>query len=168
MWPRRGPLTALVLNREQTDLALLAIDPATGSTKQLLAEHDDAWLNVNVGAPKWLEDGSGFLWMTEAKGAWTLELHDQNGALVRQLTTPDQGLRALAGIANNAAIVQSSTEAPATSGSAPRSPTARSRGGRCIGSCIHLDGAAMWRSNDPGKALSYFNGSVGASTIDNE
>src|SRR2546421_1713893 len=112
VWPKRGPLTALVLNREQTDLALLAIDPATGSTKQLLAEHDDAWLNVNVGAPKWLEDGSGFLWMTEAKGAWTLELHDKNGALVRQLTTPDQGLRALAGIANNAAIVEASTEAP--------------------------------------------------------
>ena len=112
VWPKRGPLTALVLNREQTDLALLAIDPATGSTKQLLAEHDDAWLNVNVGAPKWLEDGSGFLWMTEAKGAWALELHDKNGALVRQLTTPDQGLRALAGIANNAAIVEASTEAP--------------------------------------------------------
>src|SRR5207253_6098533 len=98
----------------QTDLALLAIDPATGSTKQLLAEHDDAWLNVNVGAPRWLEDGSGFLWMTEAKGAWTLELHDKNGALVRQLTTPGQGLRALAGIANDAAIVEASTDRKST------------------------------------------------------
>ena len=130
VWPKRGPLTALVLNREQTDLVLLAIDAATGSTKQLLTEHDDAWLNVNVGAPKWLEDGSGFLWMTEAKDAWTLELHDKNGALVRQLTTPDQGLRALAGIADNAAIVEASTEAPTQAvwripfdGSAPQALT---------------------------------------------
>ena len=112
VWPKRGPLTALVMNREQTDLALLAIDPATGSTKQLLTEHDDTWLNVDVGAPSWLEDGSGFLWMTEARGAWTLELHAPDGALVRPLTSPELGLRALVGVGKDGAVVVASPEAP--------------------------------------------------------
>ena len=130
VWPKKGPLTALVINREQTDLALIAIDPATGATKPLLTEHDDAWLNVDSGAPKWLEDASGFLWMTEAKGAWTLELHDKDGALVRRLTTPEQGLRALVGVTKDAAIVEASPEAPKQAvwhipfdGSAPRALT---------------------------------------------
>src|SRR4051812_24932850 len=109
-WPRRGPLTALVINRDQTDLALLAIDPATGSTRALLTEHDDAWLNVDSGAPKWLEDGSGFLWMTEAKDAWTLELHAPDGALVRPLTTPELGLRKLVGVGKDGAVVEASPD----------------------------------------------------------
>ena len=48
---------------------MLAIDPATGAHKELLREDDDAWINVNAGAPRWLDDGSGFLWMTEKSGA---------------------------------------------------------------------------------------------------
>src|SRR5262249_19061530 len=49
-WPKRGPLTALVLDRDQTDAALLAFDPATGTSRVLVVEHDDAWVNVGVGA----------------------------------------------------------------------------------------------------------------------
>src|SRR5256886_6096825 len=101
-----------LVNREQTDLAVLAIDSATGSTKPLHTEHDDAWLNTDSGAPKWLEDGSGFLWMTEARSAWTLELHAKDGALVRPLTKPELGLRALVGAGNDGAIVLASAEAP--------------------------------------------------------
>jgi dipeptidyl-peptidase 4 len=100
-----GPLAALVLDRDQTDLQLLAFDPKTGASTQLLHEHDDAWLNVNVGAPKWLEDGSGaYLWMTEKSGHWVLELH--KGGTVTPLTTPDFGLRHVIGIEAGAAIVE--------------------------------------------------------------
>jgi dipeptidyl-peptidase-4 len=111
-WPEHGSLTALVIDRDQQNLAVLAIDPATGKTRPLLVEHDDTWLNVNVGAPRWLEDGSGFLWMTEAPGAWTLELHSPDGALVRQLTRPELGLRKLVGVEPGAAIVEAGAEAP--------------------------------------------------------
>lgn len=105
MWPARGPLTALVLDRDQDDALVLALDPASGQTRTLLAEHDDAWINVNVGAPLWLPDGSGFLWLTERPGAWVLERRDRDGALVAALTTPDLGLHHLAGIDGDAAIV---------------------------------------------------------------
>ncbi len=108
-WPKRGPLTALVLDRDQTDVQLIAFDLATGSSKTLLTEHDDTWLNVNAGAPRWLDDGSGFLWMTEASGAWVLELRSPDGAVVRTLATPE-GLRHLVGIDGTTAIVEASAE----------------------------------------------------------
>lgn len=103
-------LAAVVLNRDQTDAALITFDPATGAQKQLLAEHDDAWVNVNAGAPRWLEDGSGFLWTSEAKGDWVLELREMDGSLVRELTTPDFGLRRVVGIDGKFAVVEAQTD----------------------------------------------------------
>jgi dipeptidyl-peptidase-4 len=77
--------------------------------KTLLSEHDDAWINVAVGAPRWLPDGSGFLWMTEKHGDWTLELHA--GGQVKQITNLEFGLRHLVAVEPGAAIVQASTDA---------------------------------------------------------
>ena len=36
-----GPLSALVMNRDQTDVQILAFDPATGKQTTLLTEHDE-------------------------------------------------------------------------------------------------------------------------------
>ena len=108
-WPRRGPLTAVVLDRDQTDVLVLAFDLATGRSRTLATDHDDAWINVNVGAPRWLDDGSAFLWMTEAHGAWTLELRTPDGGS-RTLTSPEFGLRNLVGIDDGAAIVEASPD----------------------------------------------------------
>lgn len=108
-WKPNAPLTALVIDRDQVDTAVLTFDPRTGASKAVLTEHDDAWLNVDVGAPRWLEDGSGFLWMTEASGQWQLQLHGPDGKLVRTLTTPELGLRELVGVEDKAAIVTASS-----------------------------------------------------------
>jgi dipeptidyl-peptidase 4 len=126
-WPARGALTLVVLNRDQTDLAVLEVDPTTGATRTLLTEHDDAWVNVNdgsrvgipdlqggaeLGAPCWLEDGSGFLWVTESRGVWTLELRAPDGSLVRVLTAPEFGFRALVGIDGGDVLVEASSDPP--------------------------------------------------------
>ena len=58
---------------------MIAVDPA-GTTRQLLVDKDPAWINVAPDALTWLPDGSGFLWMTEAHGAWSLEHHAADGA----------------------------------------------------------------------------------------
>nr|HEX4313993.1 DPP IV N-terminal domain-containing protein [Kofleriaceae bacterium] len=108
-WPDNAPLTALVSNREQTDCAVLALDRT--AWRPLLTEHDDAWLNYDADAPRWLDDGSGWLWATEQHGdAWTLELRDKTGALVRTLTTPEFGLRSIAGVDATSAIVVASAD----------------------------------------------------------
>lgn len=102
-WTKSGALTALVLDRDQTEVALIAYDDGKQTT--LVSERDDAWINVNAGAPKWLDDGR-FLWMSEAKGDWVLEVRAADGSLVRELTMPDFGLRTLVGTDDKHAYVE--------------------------------------------------------------
>jgi dipeptidyl-peptidase 4 len=106
-WPRHGALTILVQNRTQTEERLLAVNPATGATGELLRETDSAWLNLDdnfAGSagdrrpPFWFKDGSHFLWTTERRGTWQVELRDARGALVRELTPITWNYRGLIGL----------------------------------------------------------------------
>jgi dipeptidyl-peptidase-4 len=96
VWPKKGPLTVLVQNRTQTEEKLLAVDVASGKTRELLTEKDEAWLELEQTFPLWLEDGSGFLWYTERNGGPELELRNADGSLGRSLVKPDAGFRGLA------------------------------------------------------------------------
>jgi dipeptidyl-peptidase-4 len=95
-WPKTGPLTLLVQNRTQTEEKLLAVDTATGKTRELLTEKDEAWLELEQTFPKWLESGRGFLWYTERNGGPEVELRNADGTLARSLVKPEAGFRALA------------------------------------------------------------------------
>ena len=92
-WPKNAPLTIVVQNRRQTEEALLAVDERDGSTRTLWIERDPAWINLDQSMPRWLEDGSGFLWTTERNGGWQLELRAADGHLERELTVPTFNLR---------------------------------------------------------------------------
>ncbi len=97
VWPKAGPLTILVQNRRQTEQVLLAVDPRTGKTRELLREKDDAWLNLDQTFPKWLDDGSGFFWFTERNGGPEVELRRPDGALASSWVKPDAGFKELVG-----------------------------------------------------------------------
>jgi dipeptidyl-peptidase-4 len=103
-WPERGPLTIIVQNRAQTEEQVLAVD-AQGATRLLVEERDEAWINLDPGAPSWLDDGSGFLWSSERGGAWQLELRGPDGALVRVLTPPELGYRGVVGVDEQRKVV---------------------------------------------------------------
>ncbi len=117
-WTATGPLSIVVLSREQQDLALIAFD-STGEPETLLTEHDNAWLNVPgsrsglgyaPGTPLWLADGS-FLWMTEAHGdAWTIEQRAATGAVIKRVTQPELGLREMIGVDGTDVLVQASAD----------------------------------------------------------
>jgi dipeptidyl-peptidase-4 len=79
-WPKGAPPTLVVMNRAQTEARVLAVDPRTGKTRQLLAVTDPAWVNVADG-PLWLPDGSRFLWSTEQGGDWVIEQRLADGTL---------------------------------------------------------------------------------------
>jgi dipeptidyl-peptidase-4 len=117
-WPKHGPLTILVQNRRQTEQVLLAVDPDSGQTRPLLTETDPAWINLEGDFPKWLPDGSGFLWMTEQiqpatepeitlngvaseppTDGWRLELRGSDGSLKHTLVAGDQALNDFVGFA---------------------------------------------------------------------
>jgi dipeptidyl-peptidase 4 len=101
-WPGKGPLTLLVMNREQTEEALLAADPVRGETRTVLVERDPAWLNLPAGAPRWIDGGRAFLWIAERddSGPW-LERRGANGEDLGRLTPA--GLRVASLLAVNEA-----------------------------------------------------------------
>jgi dipeptidyl-peptidase-4 len=112
VWKDKGPLTILVQNRRQTEEVLYAVDEQTGDLTELLKETDQAWINLMPSCPRWLEDGSGFLWLTERTGEWSLELHAREGTPVRTLTPKGFGLIDLAGVdeERKVAYVMASTD----------------------------------------------------------
>src|SRR5262249_30873819 len=54
---------------------------------------------------RWLPDGKSFLWSTERRGAWQLELHTRDGKLVRELSPPDLGFREVVRVAPDGSVV---------------------------------------------------------------
>ena len=85
-----APLCLVVQNRAQQEELLLAVDPTTDATRELLRVNDTAWLNLDhKPMPVWLKDGRQFLWTTERGGSWQVELHSADGKLVRAITPAD-------------------------------------------------------------------------------
>ena len=115
-WDKGGPLSLVLLDRKQTAMRVMGVDIASGFSVPLVDVHDDAWLNIESTMPRWLDDASGFLWISESSGGPTLELRDSAGKLVRPLAGKESGFLGLAhfdpasGIAH---VVE--TDDPATS-----------------------------------------------------
>ena len=107
-----APPTILVQNRAQTEQVLLAIDPTTGATRELFRETDAAWINLDYEAevPLWTTDGKSFLWTTESRGSFQVELRDANGQFIREVTPVTLAYRGLVGIdeASQSVIVRGS------------------------------------------------------------
>lgn len=74
------------LNRPQTQLELMAADPATGQSRTILTEKDDCYINLNEDFTP-LADGKRFIWSSERNGFKHLYLYDFNGRLLRPLTS---------------------------------------------------------------------------------
>jgi dipeptidyl-peptidase-4 len=111
-WSKNAPLTILVQNRTQTEQLLLGVDHTTGSTTVLLREQDPAWLNLQQSSPVWMEDGESFLWLTERRGDWTLELRARDGSLIETLTRPDFGVVDILGTNGRDTVFVSATLTP--------------------------------------------------------
>jgi dipeptidyl-peptidase-4 len=94
-WPKGGPLLLLVQTRDQTEMVLLQADTPTGKTTPLLREQDAAWVDLRGLELHWLEDGSGFLWMTERDGGPQLELRSTKGRFRRVLVPSQAGFQGL-------------------------------------------------------------------------
>ncbi|MCB8946428.1 MAG: DPP IV N-terminal domain-containing protein [Ardenticatenaceae bacterium] len=101
-WLPNGRLTAQILNREQTQLDLLAFDLQTGDKQQLLRETSDVWVNLHhIFHPlkKLSEHASGgFIWASERTGFRHLYLFDADGQEIRPLTHGDWQVDSLAGV----------------------------------------------------------------------
>jgi dipeptidyl-peptidase-4 len=73
VWSEGAPPSILVFDRLQKNESMLVVDPKTGKTREVLREHDDAWVTasnfvVDPKVPRWLPDGSAFVWWSERDG----------------------------------------------------------------------------------------------------
>ncbi len=78
-------LTVQALNRAQTELTLLYADPTDGTSKVILKEKDDVWVNAH-GGPYFLEEDDAFLWLSERSGYRHLYRYSMDGEKCQQLT----------------------------------------------------------------------------------
>ena len=58
----------LQLNRRQNLLNVMIGDRRTGQVRTILAERDDAWVDIDIDEVHWLADGKRFLWLSERDG----------------------------------------------------------------------------------------------------
>jgi dipeptidyl-peptidase-4 len=87
-WSEHAPPTLVVFDRLQKNEVVLAADERTGKTRELMREHDDAWVNDDPSVPRWLPDGSAFLWTSERDGDWRLGLVPAKDAASTKWLTP--------------------------------------------------------------------------------
>ena len=95
-WIADGTLLAQVQSRDQRDLTVLRLDPATGSATPLLRERNKAWVNLHD-MLRPLKAG-GFLWASEQDGWRHLWVHGADGAAARRLTSGEWVVEELAGL----------------------------------------------------------------------
>lgn len=90
-WLPNGQLIAQIENRQQTCLDILVFDPQTGQAKHLLQETSTFWINLHnmfyaLKQPYQGQEGY-FIWASERTGFRHLYLIDQQGVLIRPLTS---------------------------------------------------------------------------------
>jgi dipeptidyl-peptidase-4 len=79
-----GELLIQRLDRRQRTLDLLLADAATGESRLLFSEVDDAW--VGAREVRWLAGGARFLWTSDRDGWRHIYLYERDGRLIRALT----------------------------------------------------------------------------------
>jgi dipeptidyl-peptidase-4 len=101
-WLPDGRLSAQIENRRQTALELAVFDPRSGARTTLLQETSPVWINLHdlfrpLEQPYQGQAGC-FLWASERSGFRHLYLYDGQGRLIRQLTSGEWMVDALAGV----------------------------------------------------------------------
>lgn len=99
--PDGGSLLVQRQTRDQKRLDLLRVDVATGTTRVLLTETSDTWVELHDDL-RFLPRRGGFLWVSQRSGYPHVYRYDADGRLVAQLTAGDWLVigttRAIAGI----------------------------------------------------------------------
>ncbi|MPZ89681.1 MAG: prolyl oligopeptidase family serine peptidase [Nitriliruptorales bacterium] len=103
VWQEHGPLTLVVQSRDQKVKRLLAVDPASGKTTDLRETHDQHWVDLVPGVPRWLPDG---------RLVDVVDVDDTRSlALADQVCTPRRlQVRGVAGVGSDAVYLTASSD----------------------------------------------------------
>ena len=110
VWTKELGLLLTVIDRAQRHLVLLRADETSGKTSTVLEEHDAAWVNHDPSIPAAVPGTAHFLWASESRGHWQLEVRDHAGALVRLLSKAEDGYGAVVHVNATHAVMSSSPD----------------------------------------------------------
>ena len=91
------------VNRAQTRIELLQVNPTTGAVRLAYAETQPHWVNLSNDLHP-LSTG-GFLWSTEESGYRHITLHDATGQKIRSVTSGEWVMREIVGVDEDAELV---------------------------------------------------------------
>ncbi len=109
-FPDSAKLAVQRQSRDQRTLTLLAADPGSGATAELLTERSDTWVRL-TDELTFLEKSPEFVWASSRTGFQHLYLYKNDGRLVRPLTAGEWGVipagfgRALQGVDERRGLV---------------------------------------------------------------
>lgn len=84
-------------SRDQKTLELILADPDDGSTRTVVTEQSETWVNLHDNL-HFLEDMPAFIWSSEEDGYNHLYLYSLDGELIRRLTAGDWAVDELEGV----------------------------------------------------------------------
>jgi dipeptidyl-peptidase 4 len=88
IWTPDNRLWVQWMNRGQDNLKIYEVDQASGSKKEIYAEKQDTWVDLDEGARiEFLPSGKSFILKSDKDGWENLYLHDMNGKQLNQITT---------------------------------------------------------------------------------
>ncbi len=93
--PDSKTVTCQWLNRDQNDLKIYAIDPATGKKHELYHEKQPTWVEFFEDL-YFFKDGSGFLLRSDVDNWRHLYYYDMNGKLKKRLTSGNWAVKSIA------------------------------------------------------------------------
>jgi dipeptidyl-peptidase-4 len=91
------------LNRHQNRIDLLVADVRDGSSRVVMSDTDEAWLDVHE--PLWIDNGRRFLLLSERDGFAQLYLYERGGSLVRKITTEPWDVTTVHGVNERQGVV---------------------------------------------------------------
>lgn len=94
----------LRLNRDQNHLDLMFADPGTMEPTLVLTDSSSTWVEVGSNKLTFLDNGRGFVWMSERTGFNHLYLYDMDGSLVHPITSGPWDVTEFHGIDEEAGV----------------------------------------------------------------
>ncbi|MDX3238289.1 alpha/beta fold hydrolase [Streptomyces sp. ME03-5709C] len=100
-WSAAGPPLLLVQTRDQREQVYLAVDTATGGTREVHRDRDGIWLDLFAGVPAWLS-GERLVRISDENGSRSLYVGEQ------PWTGPELHVRAMLGSDGDAILLSAS------------------------------------------------------------
>jgi dipeptidyl-peptidase 4 len=111
-WAGPDSLAIQRMPRTQNQIDLLMLSAASGDGRTVLTERSSAWVDVDEQTPRWLANGTMFLWPSERSGWRQYYLYTRDGTVVGRVTRDGVDVSSLAGVDEKRGYVYAIAAAP--------------------------------------------------------